>query len=116
MNLAQLAKQDNAMLIEDSVTGFGHDIVLTFQDASTISLVGDFDRTSMSTDPMTGVKFVQAKASITVVSSRLTKAIDDTVGVTVSLGGSVVYTGVVMQALPDDTQGWTTIMLERVGA
>ena len=117
MNLAHLAEQDNAFLIEDDVTGFAHQITLTPQVGQPLNLKGEFDRTSMSTDPMSGVKFAQAKASITVRSSRLVGVdLDDSWAVSVSLGGTVVYTGFVGEVLPDYTNGITTILLGKVGA
>lgn len=117
MNLAQLAEQDNAFLIEDDVTGFAYSITLTPQVGSPLSIKGDFDRTSMSRDPATGIQFAQAKASITVRSSRLAGfTLDDSVGVTVALGASTVFTGAVGEVLPDTTNGITTILLARVGA
>lgn len=117
MNLAQLAEQDNTFLLEDDVAGFAHGVTFQFQDASVLSLKGDFVESALTEDPVTGVKFPQARASVTVATTRLMgKVLDDTVGVTVDLAGAVVYTGLVQIAHPDMTLGWTVVVLTRVGA
>ena len=118
MNLIDVAEQDNAFLLEDTQTGFGYSIILTPPSPGVpVNLSGDFDSTSMSTDPITGQKFAQAKSSVTVRSIRLVgHDLNDTWGVTVKNGATVKYQGYVSLVLPDATIGWTTIILERVGA
>ena len=71
MGLREIAEQDLAITLEDSVYGFGWDIVVTNPAGATLALVGSSNDIAQMIDPDTGEAVSGRSASVSLRISTL---------------------------------------------
>lgn len=74
MSLRELAESDLAGIVEDSVTGFGWEIVVTAPDKQTVIMTGLSNDISQVIDPGTGMAVSGRSASVSLRLSTLDAA------------------------------------------
>ena len=114
MNLLQQAEADNAMLLEDDVSGFGRPITLTDLVTPTPNVYqcnGQVTRIGVVMDPSTGLPVPGNTCAITMRLSALGVLPAEGWGVeTTDITGETV-TGKLVSVLPDRTSGRVTAMV-----
>ena len=70
MNLRELAEADNAIMLEDDVSGFGVAITMTDLVGTIYQLKGQYHRVGVDIDPETGLLVPGNKSAVPVRLSR----------------------------------------------
>lgn len=113
MNLRELAEADNAIILEDDVSGFGHPIRLTDLEGNVYQVTGQYTRKGVDVDPDTGLLVPGSSSAVTVRLSRFSAdrlpAAGWIVETTDSTGAQVM--GKVKHPLLDRTAGRATLIM-----
>ncbi len=80
MNLRELAEADNAIIVEDDVSGFGVAIMLTDPAGPVHQVKGQFSRVGVDIDPETGLLVAGNKSAVTVRGRASSVMLDRTAG------------------------------------
>lgn len=115
MNLLDQAEADNAMILEDDVSGFGR--AVTLNDGATptphvYQANGQVTRVGVSVDPSSGLQVPGNTCAITLRLSALGGAlpVEGWSVETTDITGAVVV-GKIMSVMPDRTAGRVTFMV-----
>lgn len=115
MNLSELAESDNSFILEDSVNGFGREIVLEnlkTPEPDSFTVVGQVTRIGVDIDPDSGLMVPGSKLSVTFRLSSISPELPEegwTVKTTDILGNSI--TSKISSVMLDRTSGRATLLL-----
>jgi hypothetical protein len=115
MSLRELAEADNAIILEDAVSGFGVAITLTDLDGNVYSVTGQYTRVGIDIDPETGLLVPGNKSAVTVRLLSLGAGIlpdDGWMIETTDITGAVVK-GKATAVMLDRTAGRATMIMRK---
>lgn len=113
MNLRELAESDNALLLEDDISGFAVAVKLTDPGGPEYEVKGQYHRVGVDIDPETGAVVQGNKSAVTVRLSSLGPGVmpaDSWKVETTDITGAAV-TGYVNAVMADRTAGRVTMLL-----